>query len=175
MWNAEVYFRPLIIILNRSVRRWSSQLLCVCHNVDRGEAILHPIENQKQHCCVHDIQNDKIKQLVSLGSLGDVTDVFALLCDWTLTNAQKYLTKPLKMYLYYPCILEQCYLLVLGSFSSSSCFRKQQFVDGRTSLVIADLISALSLKFGLLYRLALKERRSCTIATIANRNTIIQH
>ena len=92
MWNAEVYFRPLIIILNRSVRRWSSQLLCVCHNVGRGEAILHPIENQKQHCCVHDIQNDKIKQLVSLGSLGDVTDVFALQCDWTVTNAQKYLT-----------------------------------------------------------------------------------
>mgnify|MGYP001800739922 CR=1 FL=1 len=93
MWNAEVNFRPLIIILNRSVRRWSSQLLCVSHNVDRGEAILYPIENQKQHCCVHDmIQNDKIKQLVSLGSLGDVTDVFALLCDWTVTNAQKYLT-----------------------------------------------------------------------------------
>ena len=93
MWNADVYFRPLIIILNRSVRRWSSQLLCVSHNVDRGEAILYPIENQKQHCCVHDmIQNDKIKQLISLGSLGDVTDVFALLCDWTVTNAQKYLT-----------------------------------------------------------------------------------
>ena len=91
-WNAEVNFRPLIIILNRSVRRWSSQLLCVSHNVDRGEAILYPIENQKQHCCVHGIQNDKIKQLVSLGSLGDVTDVFALQCDWTVTNAQKYLT-----------------------------------------------------------------------------------
>ena len=41
---------------------------------------------------MHDIQNDKIKQLVSLGSLGNVTDVFALLCDWTVTNAQKYLT-----------------------------------------------------------------------------------
>ena len=60
--------------------------MCVSHNIDRGE-------NQKQHCCVHDmIQNDKIKQLVSLGSLGDVTDVFALQCDWTVTNAQKYLT-----------------------------------------------------------------------------------